>query len=563
MADSVGSVHVEFTTSTANFRAEVAKGAQAVEGFSAAAKRSAQGAAQAAGASGTYTASFGKLGEQVRGASASIGGFSQAFAAMGAKVSPAIKGLGSSLSALLAGGFTPLGVGIGLATAAMSAWIGRQQEASKRSEELTKRLDEQRAKFQALVDATEKAEFARGFRGSDKGLIEIERAVDDARSRLEQARRDMASATGPGGATGAAYAEAKRREVAAEGELARLSNERLLTLRRITAETERAVSVTEDAAYQAQRNREVLDALHPGRNDVALSIPADYEFGQTDPMDPRTAEDTAAANLARRERDRLYDERLRLVIEENRAEAMFAEQMREWEERQSGANGAEGADPTKGAERIAGDTWRPHRIEAERALTSIEVMSQRAAESFSDGFGNAFADFATGAASAGEAFKSFASSFLTDIVQMIAKQAALSALMGGASAVGLAGLFGGGAGAEATASLGGIGFATGGSFKVRGTGGTDSQPVAFWATPGEQVDVRTPGQMAKGGGGVTVNVFNSAPNTSVRTESREGPDGMEIRAYVEQVVSSDLERGGPISRTAERTHGLQRRGRRG
>lgn len=563
MAESVGSVHVEFTTSTANFRAEVAKGAQAVEGFSAAAKRSAQGAAQAAGASGTYTASFGKMGEQVRGASASIGGFTQAFAALGAKASPAIKGMGTALSALLTGGVSPLGIGIGLATAALSAWIGRQEEASKRSAELTKRLDEQRVKFLALVDATEKAEFARGFRGSDKGLIEIERAADDARSRLAQARRDMASATGPGGATGAAYAEAKRREVAAEGELARLSGERLLTMRRITAETERQVSVTEDAAYQAQRNREVLDALHPGRNDVALANVAEYEFGATDPMDPRTAEDTAAANSARRERDRLYDERLRLVIEENRAEAMFAEQMRDWEERQSGANGAEGSDPTKGAERVAEEKWRGQQIEAERALTSIEVMSERAAETFSDGFGDAFASFATGAASAGEAFRSFASSFLTDIAQMIAKQAALSALMGGASAVGLAGIFGGGAGAGATASLGGIGFATGGSFKVRGTGGTDSQLVGFRATPGEEVRINPPGKSGGDGVHVTSVVHNYAPGTTARTEVGDGPSGPEIRTYVEQVVSSDLERGGPISRTMERTHGTQRRGRRG
>ena len=37
-------------------------------------------------------------------------------------------------------------------------------------------------------------------------------------------------------------------------------------------------------------------------------------------------------------------------------------------------------------------------------------------------------------------------------------------------------------------------FATGGSFKVGGSGGTDSQPVKFWATPGEKVTVTTPEQ---------------------------------------------------------------------
>lgn len=43
-----------------------------------------------------------------------------------------------------------------------------------------------------------------------------------------------------------------------------------------------------------------------------------------------------------------------------------------------------------------------------------------------------------------------------------------------------------------------LGFASGGSFKVGGSGGTDSQLVAFRATPGEMVDVRTPGQSGRG-----------------------------------------------------------------
>jgi tape measure domain-containing protein len=38
------------------------------------------------------------------------------------------------------------------------------------------------------------------------------------------------------------------------------------------------------------------------------------------------------------------------------------------------------------------------------------------------------------------------------------------------------------------------GFATGGSFTVGGSGGTDSQLVAFRATPGEKVSINTPGQ---------------------------------------------------------------------
>ncbi|MFZ5760943.1 MAG: tape measure protein [Thermodesulfobacteriota bacterium] len=52
-----------------------------------------------------------------------------------------------------------------------------------------------------------------------------------------------------------------------------------------------------------------------------------------------------------------------------------------------------------------------------------------------------------------------------------------------------------------------FGFATGGSFTVGGSGGTDSQLVAFRATPGENVTVTTPGQQAGGGGVVFQNTF--------------------------------------------------------
>lgn len=51
-------------------------------------------------------------------------------------------------------------------------------------------------------------------------------------------------------------------------------------------------------------------------------------------------------------------------------------------------------------------------------------------------------------------------------------------------------------------SLGG--FQGGGGFTVGGSGGPDSQTVAFRATPGERVDISTPGQA--GAGGLTLNI---------------------------------------------------------
>jgi len=65
------------------------------------------------------------------------------------------------------------------------------------------------------------------------------------------------------------------------------------------------------------------------------------------------------------------------------------------------------------------------------------------------------------------------------------------------------GMFTGGSGA------GEIHAATGADFMVGGAGGTDSQRVSFWATPGERVTVTPPGQAS---GGVTIvqhNTFGS------------------------------------------------------
>lgn len=84
--------------------------------------------------------------------------------------------------------------------------------------------------------------------------------------------------------------------------------------------------------------------------------------------------------------------------------------------------------------------------------------------------------------------------------------------------------FGGGFGSLIQGLLGGLlGFANGGSFTVGGTGGIDSQMVAFRATPGETVDVRKPGQ--DGGGGM--NIALSITGTLV-------DDGGVIKARIDQ-----------------------------
>jgi hypothetical protein len=65
------------------------------------------------------------------------------------------------------------------------------------------------------------------------------------------------------------------------------------------------------------------------------------------------------------------------------------------------------------------------------------------------------------------------------------------------------------------------GFKTGGSFKVGGSGGADSQLMQFRATPGEMVDIRRPGQDQRGGQ-MAVHVVPS-PYFDVRVEKVSTP----------------------------------------
>lgn len=63
-----------------------------------------------------------------------------------------------------------------------------------------------------------------------------------------------------------------------------------------------------------------------------------------------------------------------------------------------------------------------------------------------------------------------------------------------------------------------FGFASGGAFTVGGSGGTDSQLVAFKATPGEEVSIRTPMQQTSGSSVIihqTINVDSRSDQASI------------------------------------------------
>ena len=115
----------------------------------------------------------------------------------------------------------------------------------------------------------------------------------------------------------------------------------------------------------------------------------------------------------------------------------------------------------------------------------------------------------------------------------------------------IAGVFGGPAGATAGASAGSgsaisaffPGFATGGEFKVGGSGGTDSQLVAFRASPDETVSVRRPDQMQASGATINNNVTVNG-----------NPDGATLMALKRALADNSR---ATIAQIAE----MQRRGR--
>lgn len=93
---------------------------------------------------------------------------------------------------------------------------------------------------------------------------------------------------------------------------------------------------------------------------------------------------------------------------------------------------------------------------------------------------------------------------------------ALKDLLSSLAKVGINSVFqalAGGGAAGGQSFLGGLfGFASGGTIMPGGTGGIDSQLVAFRKSPNERVDITKPGQtLSSGGGAMTVNI--NAPNS--------------------------------------------------
>jgi hypothetical protein len=640
MAAEVGGVHVTFSATTKNLQEEMEKGRQAVRSFGEETRRAMQTAASSGSATGAISGGIVKIGDAVKGASASIGGFSQVFAAMGDKVNPVVKGIGTAISSLAIGGFTPLGLAIGLTTAAVGAFTAETEKAASgplpelstfmatardRAERLREELSRLRTEIsikrggatggavdplvelaqerdrlqeiQGLLAANartaatytltlarststaEERERARlrlvlleqddkGLRAQEESLRESIRLMEERiglqqqsqsieRASVETMRRIRAAQSD--GTEDDLFDPATLAGMEQEADKAAAKIERLAkAVSKLAEENAKAfdadqnvdrfdeamppwvvegMAAESDAWHKARKEREealekvrdqVLEATRGLGRDLALE-----HATQTD-QEVAAIEDRYAELIARA---REYGED---TVELERQLAARVKQIREDPDRQrrdaAAARERQIRDGTFGGGFNAGlaNTM-------EQRILTIGQQGALVADSLADGFSNAFAAFATGAASAEDAFRNFAASFLRDIAAMIAKQLALNAVSGFASSFSMAG------GAAATVS--------------DVANASSAASAGAWALTGKRAFKGSGGGAGPRRERAVVNVYPQPGETASVRES-DGPSGPQLDIVVERIVAEKIGRGGPLDKAMAGKYGLRHGGRR-
>jgi len=168
---------------------------------------------------------------------------------------------------------------------------------------------------------------------------------------------------------------------------------------------------------------------------------------------------------------------------------------------------------------------------AERALLKIDTNVNDLASTVEDTLVNAFSaasDALTQFVATGKLdFNSLMTSIIADITRLALQKAVLGPLFAA---------FGGGGGIFS--SLKGLfGAQHGGTGIVGGTGGTDSQVVAFKATPGERVDITPAGSRSGSGGSIEItNIFQ------ISTPDAESFMNAQTQGQIEQQLAQSANR---------------------
>jgi len=169
-------------------------------------------------------------------------------------------------------------------------------------------------------------------------------------------------------------------------------------------------------------------------------------------------------------------------------------------------------------------------------------------------FQSAFEDAIVG----GKKFREVLSGIAQDIARIVLRKsvtepagAAIAKLLNGGSSSSGGSVSGGIVGTLGDMIRKTLGFASGGSFMVGGSGGTDSQMVAFRASPNERVTIETPEQQRRAGGSVF--------NFSIDARGADAGVAQRIEQAVRQAVQLSLQavqaqadRGGSFARAVGR-----------
>ena len=193
-----------------------------------------------------------------------------------------------------------------------------------------------------------------------------------------------------------------------------------------------------------------------------------------------------------------------------------------------------------------------HRQASEESLTIMERLGEESAA-----IGRAFGSFFAGAVRGGDAAKQAMARLLQELIALGVQLLIIQPLLDSFKTTGSGGgktsagnqVLGGILSGATSALFGGLfGFASGGSFDVKGVGGTDSQLVAFKATPGENVRVSTPAQRGGDVGEVSVVINNNGPPINVaEKQQRRTIRGIELELMLDNRISERVAR--PDSRT--------------
>jgi len=424
-------------------------------------------------------------------------------------------------------------VAIASAVSALGAafWSFRpsQEEVTSRFSDLNDEMERNLQLYRDLDPSARRLE--RALNEQRLEVSELENEMADAQVRLEMYRDRMEEAGGSANGYRGRIKDLEESIGDMEGSLAaknaemERTEELLHGLRNAASEAEEAVRGAAEATWEMAAAMAAMagDLVGVTREDVAGVLRSIGEESE------ESAEKVQRLSNEAENLHEAFDDLLDLDFERRMQDEITAslKELEPWFHRnREAARGlreeldriGEGIDPFAGVDPMGGvradDAHEAFREQAEQTATFTQSAMVNAMGEFERAGMRAFDSLTDSSMNLRDVLKDLGQ----DLTRMLFQMGLQSAM------------------ASAGGGMGLPGFATGGSFTVGGSGGTDSQFVPIMATPGERVTVETPAQQRqsdRGGGGSSVNVstqFDSQGLADVVTTAIRGPDGQQAIA---------------------------------